>query len=1611
MSRVLAAIAVLLSCARLFAIDANRLTYLDSTDPFYPDRNFAKLTTPQWVGESNVEAVVVLAIDDMRETKDYENFLRPILNRLKQIDGHAPVSIMTCTVNPKDPQLQSWLKEGLSLEVHTIAHPCPLLANTNYAAAEQTVYNCIDLLNKVPGNKPIAFRMPCCDSMNSSSPRFYAEIFNRATPTGKFLAVDSSVMNITTTNDTTLPRELTTDSDGKERFRKYVPFENFGITIEDYPYPYVIGSLCWEFPAAVPSDWEAQNLHGSKNAKTLEDWKRLLDATVIKQGVFNFIFHPHGWIDNAQIVEFIDYADKKYGRKVKFLNFREALQRLNKNLLAGKQLRGPTGRRTGVKLLDVNNDGFMDVVLADEQSRVTRIWNNAERKWIQIPFPAPLVVKDEFKNNRDTSIRWGVMQSNGYASMIVRSEIMAGAWDFDGKNWVTNGAYFNGLTISNEPVYTRLGGMGLGVRLRDFDHSGRCSLIVGNHKQNAVFSWSPEKNSWVRRNFDLPAGARVTDAGGLDIGLRFVDLNGDGYDDIVFSNEKQFAIYSFLPQRDPLGFEEGWTREVVPLTQRGNATNSTVKIPKKKRKPPVFLANELPPIMRDGQNNGVWFKYGSMWIQNESTPTEPIANTANLHQVVNRLTYDELIKFGQPKPKSPQDSLACITVLPRFKVELVASEPLVKSPVAFEWGADGKLWVVEMGDYPLGLDGKGKPGGTVRFLEDTNHDGIYDKSTVFLEGLNFPNGIYPWRKGVIISAAPEIFYAEDTDGDGKADVHKTLFTGFVEGNQQHRANGFDYGLDGWLYGANGDSGGDVQAVGALLRKPSKFKPGAPVSINGLDFRFNPDTGQFEAQAGETQFGRHRDDWGNWFGNNNATMLWHFFLPIEYLSRNPNLSVSHVNQLLAQYPDGTRLYPTSKTLQRFNDPNGANHLTSGNSPTPYRDELFGHEFPRTVFISEPVHNLIHREILEPNGVTFKSHRATNDQHREFLTSSDNWFRPTQMKTGPDGALYFADMYRLVIEHPEWIPAEIQKQYDLRAGADKGRIYRVYPAKAKLQQIPDFTKRNNAQLCDFLESANGWRRDTAQRLLIQRANPAAVPILQAQFINSQQAEFWKPFERPYRKSPVKGRIHILYTLKGLHALNAEILTSALKDLHAEVREHAAHLCEPFLSNPDNHELQSTALNLVNDPEIRVRYQLAFSLGSWNDPRAGEALAKIALRDSTNEAVQIAVMCSATNHVGEMLATVFSSSRPPGNIVEQLIGLATAMNDNKAFETALAKIAPASGKIEPWQMTALSGFLDALDRRSTSLKKFHDAAPSELKAVIEQLEPLFVQARASATNSSASNRVAAVRLLGRGLSNQDEDVKELGSLLTALSAPELEKAALNNLRKTRSPIAGEVMLAGWKTYLPDTRTEIMNAILSRLEWTKPLLDGLENGSIPSGQIAAPFQQKLLTHVQPSVSARAKKIFGSASSDRKKLVHDYQSVASLKGDAKKGTVLFKQNCATCHFFKGQGNAVGPDLGALGNKTAQTLLVAILDPNQAIESRYIAYNATLKNDRELSGVISAETPTSITIKTAGGSEETILRTDLASLTSSGLSLMPEGLEKVLDLQAMADLIAYINGK
>ncbi len=1572
---ILTALASLAGAA--LAADGNRLTYLDSDDPFYPHRDFARLTTPQWIGEEGVEAVVILSIDDLREVKKYEDYLRPILERLKKIDGRAPFSIFCNTFDPAEPQFQTWLQEGVSLEVHTLAHPCPLLGKMDFDAAWQTVFGGLDLLAKIPGNQPRAFRMPCCDSMNSASPRFFAEILPDRSQDGHFFAMDSSVGCLLTSADQSLRRELVTDPDGSERFRKYYPmemkppvkltFERFGGYIEDYPYPYVVARTVWEFPFVVPSDWAAFNAHGAKNPRTTEDWKAALDAIVIKQGVMTLVLHPHGWSDPAQLVALIDHAVAKHGRKVKFLNFAEALARLEKNLLGGVPLRDPkdgmyqdwsrspapdpataplrakASRDNGVRLLDVNNDGFMDVVIGNERVKQTRVWNPKEQRWGEGDTPVQLTGLAIGGGRLDQQVRIGVLRKDGAASMLVNNS-WSGGWHFENERWV-EAALLGGI----EPAHDR-GTTDGGKRLRDFDGDGVCELLVSNGVGTAIYRWSDEKTQWEKADLVWPKGVSLVNERGEDNGLRFVDLNGDGTDDILFSNEERVAIHLWAKNVNPgLGWKAGWS--VVAQASGLRAQTGGLR--------------HIPPIVRAGphRNNGAWFRDGRVFVQNE--------DTAKLGNVVEMRTFKELIAFDTPPPKSPEESLAAIKVRDGFTVELVAAEPLVVDPIAFDWDARGRLWVVEMRDYPLGMDGNGKPGGVVKVLEDTDGDGRYDTAAPFLEDLPFPTGVLPWRNGALISVAPDLLYAEDSDGDGRADVRRVLFTGFAPGNQQHRFNGFELGLDGWVYCANGDSGGEVKSLAT----------GKVVNIRGRDVRFRPDTGEIEAIEGQTQYGRRCDDWGNWFGNNNPTWLWHYPIPERAIARNPQLAVKTLKQVPANYAEPTRVFPISKPPVRFNQPQSLNHVTSACSAAPYRDDLFGPDFASSVFISEPVHNVVHREVLVPDGVTFTSRRADDESEREFLASTDNWFRPTMLKTGPDGALYIADMYRFVLEHPQWIAPETQARLDLRAGEDKGRIFRVFPTNVPPRAIPDLTKLDARGLVAALDSPSGWQRTTAQRLLVERDDPSAADDLARLLRSARNA---------------KAPLHALAVLAGLGELTWPRLEAALRSEDTRLVERAAQFLgaeSGARGIPWDGRTFALVRSLAASAEIRVRFQLALALGDVEWPEAGAILAGLALRDGHDPHLRTAVLSSATPHLGTLLERLLGGAEePPAELLAGLVRSAAASTDPQVARDAATRIFDPAARPTAWRYRAASTLLDAAKGRlAADRSPFLATARTVLSADAAQRDPSLV--------------AAALGLFGRG---SEEAAAEIVQLLAPQVPDEVQSPAVAALARMPQENGSRVLLAGWGSYTPRLRSEVVRTVLTRSGATQEFLAAIEAGRIASGEIDAATREALGKHSAEAIRSRAVKVFAATRGDRQKLVNEYLGAMPAVGDATKGAELFRQQCALCHRLKGEGVEVGPDLGMVAGKPIEELLTAILDPDRTIEARYLAYTATTKDGRAFAGILASESANAVVMKAAGGVEQTLLRADLKEIVSTGRSLMPEGLEHTLTKTQMADVLSWL---
>ena len=598
-------------CVHAQEENGNRLTYLDGSNPYYPHRSFPKLITPQWVGEREVEAVIVLSIDDAVTPKPFETYLRPTMDRLKEIDGRAPISLMCNQLNvTQEVVIQKMLTEGLSFETHTFGHPCPLLGKEGFAAAKREYDICVDWISEIPRNQPVAFRMPCCDSTNTLSPRFFAEIFNGATERGNTLAIDSSIFNLVTSKDLEIPGDLLFDTEGKGINSKYFPHPAWVNYIEDYPYPYVIGRLCWEFPCGTPTDFQASIVWGNSHPMILHDWKKMVDITVRKQGVLTLLFHlGRGWSGREQIRDLVDYAHKKYGEKIKFLNFREALIRLNHYLLSDISLRRSDGGDHGVRLLDLNGDGSLDVVIGNPQKRQTRVWDPKQGIWSNGKFPLAFYDIDDSGRKMDAGVRFGILGEDQAVIMLVRNERTMGGWTFRDGRWTKEDTLLDGLEIEGEPVLTSFEGRDRGVRLRDLDRDGQTELLVGNEKQRAAFRWDPAKEKWVRLPFALPEPTAVVDEGGYDRGLRFVDLNGDRAEDVLYSNETEYSLHLFT------SMEKGWDRKI-----------------KEGEDGP---GREIPMIVRGRTNNGAWFFQHNLILQNE--------DTAFMRANVDRRSFRELL--------------------------------------------------------------------------------------------------------------------------------------------------------------------------------------------------------------------------------------------------------------------------------------------------------------------------------------------------------------------------------------------------------------------------------------------------------------------------------------------------------------------------------------------------------------------------------------------------------------------------------------------------------------------------------------------------------------------------------------------------------------------------------------------------------------------------------------------------------------------------------------------------------------------------------------------------------------------------------------------------------
>jgi putative membrane-bound dehydrogenase-like protein len=949
-------------------------------------------------------------------------------------------------------------------------------------------------------------------------------------------------------------------------------------------------------------------------------------------------------------------------------------------------------------------------------------------------------------------------------------------------------------------------------------------------------------------------------------------------------------------------------------------------------------------------------------------------------------------------PLEPAAALAAFRTEEGVRIELVAAEPLVVDPVAFVFDAKGRLFVAEGRGYPDAIGGKGRTTlGRIALLEDTDGDGRYDRRTEFATGLGYVNGLQPWRGGLIVTMAPDIIYLKDNDGDGVADERRVLLTGFEDTKTaQLRVSHPTLGLDGLVYVTSGLNGGKVTAPSHPERAAVNFTP--------RDSRFDPDTLQFENTGGRAQFGLSFDPFGRRFICSNRHPVLQVMLEPWILARNPHLAVADLVQEVSRVESEAKVFPlsgASVSADYIPKLMGAPHsgtFTSACGVLVFGGTALGPAGSGSVFICEPAQNLIQRQALRPLGAAFRAEPATPG--REFVASSDVWFRPVFLGGGPDGALYVADMYRREIDHPAYVPEESRGGLDFEGGKDRGRIYRITRASSAgevREHRPDLS--STAGRIAALASADEWWRAEAFRLLIEGDDPSATPSLMQAAREAQRPET---------------RVRALWALRHAGALTPAVVVAALRDADPGVRENALRLAAEM---PAQADLERAVARSADDQDMRVRFAAATALARVEGAVAVEALARIARRDPGDRWVRAAVLAGAGGRMESFFAALAAENKTEGSdlapLLEQFGRTFGAGGALASVRSHFARAVQGAGDLSS-RIALVRGLIDGC-RSRTDWKSSKTSPVAFLRgedgALTEDWGRFAAAAGQHAADArrSTGDRVAAIALLG------ELPFAESGARLLERLGPrepiELQLAAVKALERTGDVQGARALVtaARWPGYTPQLREAVVAVLITKPEAARELLGAVEAGVIRSAELSSTRRTQLLKHSDATVRTRAEALLRNLEDgDRMGVYRRLRDGLAIAGDVEKGRVLFGQVCAACHTYAGVGGRVGPDLSGLKRQPADALLLHIVVPNYEVLPAYQAVEVALAGGRVATGWVVAETDAAMTLRTPAGIDETVLRAEVTRSSTSGLSLMPDGLEQSMPERGIYDIIAYL---
>ncbi|MCB9383120.1 MAG: c-type cytochrome [Bryobacterales bacterium] len=974
-------------------------------------------------------------------------------------------------------------------------------------------------------------------------------------------------------------------------------------------------------------------------------------------------------------------------------------------------------------------------------------------------------------------------------------------------------------------------------------------------------------------------------------------------------------------------------------------------------------------------------------------------------------------------PYSAEESMAMVELPAGYRLELVASEPDIVDPVAINFDEKGRMYVVEMIDYPLNLD----PLGQVKRLEDKDGDGRFETVTTFADKIQFPTGVMRWRNGILVTSAPDLLYFEDADDDGVADKREVMLTGFAATNPQLRVNGPRYGIDNWIYinyprlvnarkfaKEFGDGG-------SPLTFPNH--PGAPtLDIRAEDIRIRPDHAKVEALGNGSQFGNSFDRWGNRFTVYNNDYLRNIVIEDRYLASNPYLAVTKSYRSVSGLDHAAEIYPVTVDPLVIHD-SQIGHFTSACGMSIYTGGILPDNFEGNSLTCEPVNNLIRRSIVKPEGASFLAEPAYD--HKEFLASKDSWFRPVFTTTGPDGAVYIADYYRFTVEHPEFVPPELSKQIEFEARHKLGRIYRLTHDGSKPWPKVDLSQASTAELVKNLEHPGSWQRLESQRLLMDRRDKAAVEPLLAMAKQSANSV---------------ARVHALWSLDGLGALDDALILAALSDPEPEARRQAVRMAETRLPDP---ALAKALLAMSDEKSSRVQAQLVMTLsleGAGVATKDSFPLArKIVAEHMEDEWFRIAALTGAADDAGLWFASLtgdsaLMASRSDGkaDLLRRTAAILGAKQDVAAMTKALQTVQRA-GKPEQswWRVAALEGLGQGVDQAASKGLKLGPAQPVLLD-ILANADPAVAQAAlelawraqlapgpavdrliaaktktAFDTDADVAQRAAAAGVLG--LRVDQGAAQDLVKLLAPQQPAEVQKAAMQAIATGKDPTLTPMLLERWRELPAPVRAIALGWFMNDRDRILALLNAVGDGAIQAWSLGPNAARVLERHPDAEIKKRAGEVLVSTeAADRQKVYEDYLAAVRENGDAGRGREVFRAQCSECHKVEDMGFALGPDLYSVTTRYKEVLLADILMPNTAVETGYEEYMVETKDGRMITGVLAKETPASVTIRQAKGVEDNVLRSNIEKMYSLSVSPMPEGFEDEISVDQMADLIAFI---